>query len=157
MEAAIRVGKIWRNMEAFGLVCMYGFTAFDDIKTKQVRLFEILAFGILGIAIELIYKHHSLMSILGGVGVGALMLVFSIASKEKIGKGDAFIVMVSGLYLGFVDTLSLLWISSVYSLFAGIIIIRKYDNSIDYELPFVPFLLAGYLTLYGAHMLGGIA
>ena len=144
-------------MEAFGLVCMYGVTAFDDIKTKQIRLFEIVLFGILGIAIELIYKHHSLMSILGGVGVGALMLLFSIISKEKIGKGDAFIVMVSGLYLGFIDTLSLLWISSVYALFAGIIMIRKYDNSIDYELPFVPFLLAGYLTLHLAHVLGGIA
>ena len=103
-----------------------------------------------------LYIGHSVRSIVGGIAIGLAMLAFSIISKEKLGKGDAYVILISGLYLGFVDLLSLLWISFVYATIAGIIIIRKYDNSTSHEIPFIPFLLAGYLTLYGAHTLGGL-
>ena len=153
MEAEVRNrGK----MGAFGLVCMYGLTAFDDLKTKQIRAAELIIFGIIGVILELVYRYHSVISIVGGIAIGLAMLAFSIISKEKLGKGDAYVILISGLYLGFVDLLSLLWISFVYATIAGIIIIRKYDNSTSHEIPFIPFLLAGYLTLYGAHTLGGL-
>ena len=41
-------------METIGLACLYGLTAMDDLKTKQVRVIEIIVFGILGIAINVI-------------------------------------------------------------------------------------------------------
>ena len=63
------------------------------------------------------------------------------------GMGDAFIIMVTGLYLGFMDTLILLWISSVLAAVFGIITIRIYDNK-EKELPFVPFLLIGFIIQY---------
>ena len=143
-------------MEALGLVCMFGLTTIDDIRTKQIKLLQVIVFGIIGIALEIIYKHHSWMSIIGGFCVGAVILAFSIFSKEKIGKGDALIVMVTGLYLGFIDTLSLLWISSIYASVAGLFMIRKYDNFLEHEMPFIPFLLAGYITLMLIHHFGGI-
>ena len=36
-------------MREIGLIIFYGLTAFDDIRTKQVRILEIIVFGILGI------------------------------------------------------------------------------------------------------------
>ena len=91
-------------METIGLACLYGLTAMDDLKTKQVRVLEIIVFGILGIIINIIYKPHTLISVLGGVGIGLLTILFSYISKEKIGMGDAYIITVTGLYLGFIDT-----------------------------------------------------
>lgn len=142
-------------METLGLVCLYGITSLDDIKTKHVQLLEIIAFGLLGIIYNIVYKPHSVASLLGGVAIGLFVMVFSVLSKEKIGKGDAYIIMVTGLYLGFMDTALLLWISSVMAFLAGIVIIRKYDNR-EMEIPFVPFLLLGYLFMFAVENLRGV-
>lgn len=142
-------------METIGLACLYGLTALDDLKTKQVRLGEIILFAVIGVVINLIYRTNSLTSIIGGIGIGLITILFSYISKEKIGMGDAYIITVTGLYLGFINTAMLLWISSVLASIFGIISIRKYDNK-DLEIPFVPFLLLGYIILYLIHIIGGV-
>lgn len=146
-------------MEAFGLVCLYGFTAIDDMKTKRVKMWVIVAFALFGILINIISKSNSLISVLGGVGVGILLLIFSVLTKEKIGKGDAYILMVTGIYLGFINTIVLLWLSSILAAIYGIIEIRKYDNDdkAKIELPFIPFLLLGYMLLLVIQGIGVIA
>ena len=142
-------------METIGLACLYGLTALDDLKTKQVRVIEIIIFGVLGILINIVYRPHTLISVAGGVGIGLLTIIFSYLSKEKIGMGDAYIITVTGLYLGFIDTAVLLWFSSALAGITGIILIRKYDNP-KLELPFVPFLLLGYMIMYLIHIVGGV-
>ena len=126
-------------METIGLVFLYGMTSFDDIRTRQVQLLEIIVFAVIGIIFNLYERTNSLASIIGGVLIGVAVLLFSILTNEKIGKGDAYIIMVTGLYLGFMNTLVLLWISSIFAAVIGMIILRKYDNSMQKELPFVPF------------------
>ena len=143
-------------MEVLGLVCLYSLTAFDDLKERQVRVIEIIIFGIIGIFINIFGKSHSIESVIGGVMVGGLVLIFSYLSNEKIGKGDAFLIMVTGLYLGFRETLTLLWISSILAAVIGTIIVKKYKAKEDMELPFVPFLLIGYLLIVLLGKLGGI-
>lgn len=142
-------------METIGLAFLYGLTAMDDLKTKQVRVIEIIVFGIIGILTNIIYKPHTLLSVLGGVGIGLLTIAFSYISKEKIGMGDAYIITVTGLYLGFIDTAVLLWLSSLLAAITGLVLIRKYDNS-KMEIPFVPFLLIAYIIMYLIHTVGGI-
>ncbi len=142
-------------METIGLACLYGLTAMDDLKTKQVRVIEIIVFGIIGILTNIIYRPHTLLSVLGGVGIGLLTILFSYISKEKIGMGDAYIITVTGLYLGFINTAVLLWISSLLAAITGLVLIRKYDNP-KMEIPFVPFLLMAYIIMYLIHIVGGI-
>lgn len=141
-------------METIGLACLYGLTAMDDLKTKHVRVIEIIIFGFLGILINLVYRPHTLISVVGGVGIGLITIIFSYISKEKIGMGDAYIITVTGLYLGFMDTAVLLWLSSILAGITGLFLIRKYDNP-NLEMPFVPFLLLGYITMYLIHFIGG--
>ena len=136
-------------MEAFGLVFLYSFTAFDDLRTKQVRLMEIIIFGVIGILINVFSPSQSLPSIVGGVAVGLILVLISYLSKEKVGMGDALIVTVSGLYLGFVNTIVLLWLSSLLT--AVYCIFRKKK-----EAPFVPFLTFAYVIMLMVHHLGGV-
>ena len=142
-------------MEALGLVCLYGITAFDDYRTKHIKLMELIIFAVIGICFDIVYTKYALASILGGVGVGVAMYIFSIMSKEKIGKGDALLVMVTGLYLGFMNTVVLVWLSSVLAALVGLVLIRKYDNKVDKEMPFVPFILLAYLIMFTVNSLGG--
>ena len=136
-------------MREIGLILLYGLTSFDDLKTKQVRVFEIVSFGILGIVLNVISPMNSIYSIIGAILVGVVLYIFSVFSKEKIGKGDAMIVMVSGLYLGFTNVMILLWISSLLALIVGLITMKKLKVDSSYEIPFVPFLMSGFLIMYG--------
>lgn len=136
-------------MREIGLILLYGLTSFDDLKTKQVRVFEIVSFGILGIVLNVISPMNSIYSIIGAILVGVVLYIFSVFSKEKIGKGDAMIVMVSGLYLGFTNVMILLWISSLLALIVGLITMKKFKVDSSYEIPFVPFLMSGFLIMYG--------
>ena len=142
-------------MEALGLICLYGITAFDDYRTKHIKLMELIIFAVIGICFDIVYTKYTLASILGGVGVGVAMYIFSIISKEKIGKGDALLVMVTGLYLGFMNTVVLVWLSSVLAALVGLVLIRKCDNKADKEMPFVPFILLAYLIMFTVNSLGG--
>ena len=135
-------------MREIGLILFYGLTSFDDLKTKQVRVFEIVSFAIFGIVLNIVAPLNSMQSIIAAVFVGIVLYIFSILSKEKIGKGDALIVMVSGLYLGFTNVMILLWISSLLALIFGLITIKKLKVDSNYEIPFVPFLMSGFLIMY---------
>ncbi len=88
--------------------------------------------------------------------VGLMVYLFSVLTKEKIGKGDALVVMVTGLYLGFQNTLLLVWLSTILAAVIGSIIIRKNNVNTDFEIPFVPFLLMGYLIIYFISCIGGM-
>ncbi|MBR5648884.1 prepilin peptidase [Pseudobutyrivibrio sp.] len=143
-------------MREIGLFIFYGLTAFDDIKTKQVRMLEIIVFGILGIIVNIVWPVKSFESIICGLLVGIVLYLFSILTNEKIGKGDCFIIMVSGLYLGFIDVLVLIWISSLLALIYGLITIKRLKKDSSYEMPFVPFLLSGFLLMYAVHSFGSL-
>jgi leader peptidase (prepilin peptidase)/N-methyltransferase len=122
-------------LEAIGLICFYGLATWDDVRSKKVRVIEIIIFGIVGLIIDFSIRPYSFLSILGGVMVGLMVYLFSVLTKEKIGKGDALVVMVTGLYLGFQNTLLLVWLSTILAAVIGSIIIRKNNVNTDFEIP----------------------
>ena len=134
-------------MEALGLIGMMGLCSYDDVRDRNIRLMEVAVFGIIGVVLHIIYHSHSIESVLGGMAIGGAMYIVSILTKEKIGKGDAAVVGVIGIFLGFTDTLVLLWLSSVLAAVFGCVYIKVKKLSKDTELPFVPFMLAGYLAM----------
>ena len=119
-------------------------------------MLEIIVFGILGIIVNILWPVKSFESIICGLLVGIVLYLFSILTNEKIGKGDCFIIMVSGLYLGFIDVLVLIWISSLLALIYGLITIKRLKKDSSYEMPFVPFLLSGFLLMYAVHSFGSL-
>ena len=143
------------KVEQFGLVFFYGITAFDDIRTKQIRTIELIVFAVIGVIQNIFSKSQSLLSIIGGVGIGAVFVIFSILSKEKLGMGDALIIAVTGIYLGLMDTVVRVWLSTIFAAAYGLIKLRKCDNK-DLEMPFVPFMLLAYTFMLLIHHIGGL-
>ena len=143
-------------METLGLMCLYTITAYEDVRTRTIYVEPAIVFGVLGLIINIFTKQYTYMSLFGGFLVGGVVYLFSILSKGKIGKGDALIVAVTGLYIGFVNTIVLLWISSVLALIFGLIVVKKNKYAMDYELPYVPFLLVGYGILLTVSTIRGV-
>lgn len=130
-------------METVGLLGMLGICSIEDIKRREVEVFSILGFGALGFVIHLFNMSLGIGDMLLGMSVGAVLFLVSILSKGRVGKGDALMVMVSGIYVGFWNNLLLLWGASTMTGVAGLIFFGIKKRKID--MPFAPFLLSMYI------------
>lgn len=74
---------------------------------------------------------------------GILLLLLGKISREAVGYGDGSIVLVMGLYLSFWEILGILAVASILAALwaTGLLFSGKAGRTI----PFVPFLLAGFL------------
>ncbi len=126
---------------------MFLYLSVEDIKRKTIPGIPIMGWGIFAIFLHLILGKNDIISMAVGMipGVGAYVL--SILTKEKIGKGDAVLLMVTGLYMGFWGNVFMLWLGLIFAAVGGIIAIAMFKRKRGDELPFVPFLFAGYLVI----------
>ena len=143
-------------METIGLLGMFGLCSKDDIKYKQVKVFVISIFGVLGVLLHVFFGKNSWASMLLGFSIGAILYFVSILTNEKIGKGDALIIAVAGIYLGALKTLELLWFSSLLAAIGGLILIVVKKKEKTFEMPFVPFMLLAYILMLVWEPLNGV-
>lgn len=82
---------------------------------------------------------------IGGAGIGILFFFISKYTREAIGYGDSWIILLLGIYLGLWD---LLWLLSIAFTVTGVLAVfllafRKCSRKIT--IPFVPFLTLAYV------------
>lgn len=118
--------------------------AYQDWQEKIVDIRFLLPAGILGIITQIFDRNQQLPDIMLGAGVGIFVLILAAVSKS-IGIGDGLTLVVSGIYLGFAENIELLMTALLLAGSAALflIIIKKKERR--YQMPFIPFLLVGYL------------
>ena len=125
-----------------GLLLVY--TSITDIKERAISGIALIGFSLAGLLCLFFGRTLSLPDSIFGALIGIVLAIVSLCTKGELGMGDALLLLVTGLFLGFERNLSLLLtaliLSSIYSVF---LLIR--DRDIKREYPFVPFLLAAYL------------
>ncbi len=119
----------------------------EDIKSKTIPVIPIMGWGIFAIVAHLISGKNDILSMTAGMIPGTIAYVLSVLTKEKIGKGDAVLLMVTGLYMGFWGNVFMLWAGLILAAIGGIIAMAMFNRKRGDELPFVPFLFAGYLVI----------
>ena len=83
----------------------------------------------------------------GGAAVGAVFLLLGFLSKEAIGYADGMIVFACGIAYGFYETVALCFWATLYAgCFSGILLVAKRAGRKS-RIPFLPFLLLGYITM----------
>lgn len=132
-------------MQAAGLLSMLGICSYEDIKTKKIGVVVVLMFAIFGVINRLVLGIPDIKGMVGGMLLGGALFLAGLLFKGSLGNGDALMVMVSGIYLGFWNNLLLLWIASLLVGIAGVLLIIAGKR--NKEIPFAPFLLAAYLLL----------
>lgn len=127
-------------------LCLFlGYFTYEDIQKMQLSKRGILFFGILGIAVSIIFPVHKIYQILLGMGIGGFLLLASWISRQGIGAGDGIVVLICGIYLGFQkNCLLLICALLLSSLFSIILWIGKKVNR-KQKIPFIPFLLLSYI------------
>lgn len=131
-------------MEHCLIISFLSINSWTDIRKRQISLLSVGIFALIGLAYQGLYKKQMSPALLG-LMPGILLLAVSKVTREALGMGDALLMLVLGIFLGLPDSVEVLLLSLFLAAFwAGILMIicrRKRD----YEFPFVPFLLLGYI------------
>jgi len=132
--------------EGIVLGSLAGFSVYD-MKYKKIPVAGLVVFGVV-VLIYCLCIGTGLYSMLSGLVPGAVVLLVSLCTKESIGTGDGLMLLVLGMFCGFRTILSVLGTALVFTAFTAMLLLIFRRAGRKTELPFLPFLFAGYvLTL----------
>ena len=122
-----------------------GIGTWFDVKEQKLPVPFLNIFIVLAAAINLMLGLQNLWSSFLGAVVGSLFLMIAWLSKEAIGYGDGWVLMILGILEGAAGILQILtgafFLSGVYGLWKLIGLKGKRGET----MPFVPFLLIARL------------
>jgi prepilin signal peptidase PulO-like enzyme (type II secretory pathway) len=119
-----------------------------DIKCKEVNTNIIICTVILGVILLVINSNIKWYeSLIGLFGIGGILAGISYITKGSIGMGDAYVIGVIGLLLGYKMAIAILLYSLVLSSILGIILMVIGKVNIKTRLPMVPFILSAFIII----------
>jgi len=116
-----------------------------DVKKRKIPLIWLLAgivfvpIGIIDEGFETLYTH-----ILGLIP-GVLSILIAIVSRGQIGMADAVLLTVTGAFLGFGPSICVISVSLLNIAFVAGLMLMAGKLGRKSTLPYVPFLLLGYV------------
>lgn len=118
-----------------------------DMQKREIPAYLPVIGFLFGFLLRMIAGLAGAAGLLGGCLPGLLMLVAGYLSKEAVGYGDGGMLICCGIYLTFSESMMLMIISLLLAAgSAGILLVFKRISRKE-PLPFLPFLLAGYVIL----------
>lgn len=129
------------------LLFALGTAAILDMKTREIPV--VLAAGAFagGLTLQLIIGKLVFYEILLGCLVGLALVGISILSHQDVGLGDGLMFIATGAFLGLTDNLFLLLISLGLSSLAAVALLIILKLKGKARVPFLPFVLCGYICL----------
>lgn len=124
-----------------------------DVKKKSVPYMYLLLWGIVAlvylISNSLIKKNGDIwITMLFGIIPGIICLLISYVSREQIGYGDGWAILLMGALLGISRIMKLLLTAfSLLTVIAIVLLITKKAKRKS-TIPFIPFLFLGYLMVF---------
>lgn len=115
-----------------------------DIKTKRIYILPCLLMIIFGTAVNV---RDEWQNYIAGIGIGLLLFLFSITTKQAIGYGDALTILSLGCLIRSADIFHIVFLAFVLVIICGIIGGIRKKISLKSELPFVPFLLISEIII----------
>ena len=124
-----------------------------DLKGKYIYTWICGANCLIGIVVHALLKDLPIENISLGITVGVIAFIVSILTKEKLGRGDAWIIVAIGALEGGIILLTvLIWTLILFNIYAISGMSLKFF-SLKSKLPLVPFALVGNVLV--AFLTGG--
>lgn len=121
--------------------------AFEDLLYKKISIWIVAAGGVVTGIFILIMELPLLWDHLGGVLVGAIVIMISKATGGKVGMGDGLLLCVTGLGLGLWGNIELFAYALLAAAIVSIILLILRLANKKKSIPFVPFILISYVLL----------
>lgn len=121
-----------------------------DWRKKELPLWFLGGMSLIISILALCCKDISLWQRVTGVCFGFVFFLISKVTKEAIGYGDSWLILLLGIHLGITGVLQVLFAASLFAAIYALFYlwVRKWNRNAT--LPFVPFLAVAYLgVLFG--------
>lgn len=116
-----------------------------DWKKRSIPVWVLSFASIVIVIFRVFHWEERAILWLGGAGIGILFLAMSKLTKEAMGYGDSWMILLLGIYLGLWDVLWLLSIAFLLSGVMAIVLLVRYKYSRKVSFPFIPFLTIAYI------------
>ncbi|MBR5315353.1 MAG: prepilin peptidase [Firmicutes bacterium] len=117
----------------------------SDCKKKTIPLWLLLLLSLVVGAFALFGHTVPLRLRIGGVILGSLFFAVSKITKEAIGYGDSWLVLLLGVHMGYLQAICVLFAASMLAGVLSICFLWKKGWRRNLTLPFAPFLSISYL------------
>lgn len=119
--------------------------AWCDYRTKTIAVIPVCLMGIGGIVLHLMLGSGEIGKLLAGMAVGVFLLLISVLTAESIGVGDGLLFLVSGIYLEFLNNMTL-FCGTIFLVggYTGICLLLKRKKKED-RIAVAPFMLTAYV------------
>lgn len=117
----------------------------SDARKKTIPYVLLLDLGIAVIAFSFLCDGIRVSMRVGGAVMGVLFLLISKLSREAIGYGDSWLILILGIHMGSLATLGVLFVAALLAAVASLFFLWKCHWKRQATLPFVPFLTISYL------------
>lgn len=138
--------NLYQQLGRCGVLLFLASIAREDMKEKRISVKLILGFASISIIYLFFDSHLSYIKIVTAVMPGMLLLLLSFITKESIGYGDGFTVLIIGLWLGGFLTGIMVCLAV---LLAGVYACYRLAKRSKEDIPFVPFLLVAFEVMVG--------
>ncbi|MBQ7264495.1 MAG: prepilin peptidase [Firmicutes bacterium] len=139
----LNYGISFRLLEYIFVTVFTFLFSIEDIKEKKVKTLALLAMLLIGVVTEVFTfnAYAYISSFAGGILSFLIMLVMYFVTMRKLGMGDVYLVGIIGFYLGFTDTMQLVFVTLFLTVIYGIIAVLAKKSTMKTQLPMIPFML----------------
>ena len=114
-----------------------------DIRKKEISVLLLLIFGATVVFYVAVKGEREALSVIYSLIPGAFLLALSLCTRESIGYGDGWTMLVLGLLLGLWECLAVVFVGLVFSaIFSLVLLVLSRVNG-KTRLPFLPFVSMG--------------
>lgn len=127
------------------MLLFLGVCSLKDLKTRRIPTYLLVTCSIILFLSLFVDTGRKIPDTIEGICIGTLSCMISRYTKEAIGYGDSWIILLLGAYLGGKKLLELLllafFLAGIVSF--GILVRKKWKR--DCVIPLVPFLTIAYI------------
>ncbi len=124
---------------------LLGGCSIRDCKKREIPVVLLILLGVVVLLSLFLCREKSLLARAGGAAVGLLLFLISKCTKEAIGYGDSWLILILGVYMGGVEVLEVLFVASLAAGICSLVVLWKAGWKRTTTIPFAPFLSIAYL------------
>lgn len=124
---------------------LLGICSVNDWKKKTIPVILLIILSVVVVVFAMFCDAVSTRMRVSGALMGLLFLLISKCTKESIGYGDSWLILLLGIHMGSLRALGVLFAAALLAGIVSLFFLWKYHWKRTATLPFVPFLSISYL------------
>lgn len=130
------------NLAVFGFLI---YSSVSDMRTRKIPSGILIFMSVFVFLFRVEEFGQNMIAMVSGVLIGGVFWMISAFTKEAIGYGDSWMILLLGGYLGGKEVLELITVA--FFLAGGVslagLLLGKWKH--NFSIPFIPFLTAAYI------------